>query len=129
MGVLEKVEFADWAAPIVPVLKDDGNVRICGDYKMTINKASKVDLYPVPRVEDLFTAMSGGVSFSKLDLSHTYLQLQLEESSMQDVTINTHSIDIQGYCLGFRQHQVFFNKPWITSCKGCHMSWHTSMIY
>ena len=41
MGVLEKVEFADWAAPIVPVLKDDGNVRICGDYKMTINKASK----------------------------------------------------------------------------------------
>ena len=68
MGVLEKVEFADWAAPIVPVLKDDGNVRICGDYKMTINKASKVDLYPVPRVEDLFTAMSGGVSFSKLRL-------------------------------------------------------------
>ena len=40
MGVLEKVEFADWAAliAIVPVLKDDGNVRICGDYKMTIKK-------------------------------------------------------------------------------------------
>ena len=90
MGVLEKVEFADWAAPIIPVLKDDGNVRICGDYKMTINKASKVDLYPVQRVEDLFTAMSGGVSFSKLDLSHAYLQRQLEESSRQYVTINTH---------------------------------------
>ena len=49
-----------------------------------------MDLYPILRVEDLFTAMSGGVSFSKLDLSHAYLQLQLEESSRQYVTINTH---------------------------------------
>ena len=91
MGVLEKVEFADWAAPVIPILKDDGKVRICGDHKMTINKASKVDLYPVPRVKDLFTAMSGGVSFSKLDLSHAYLQLQLVESSRQYVTINIES--------------------------------------
>ena len=75
MGVLEKVEFADWAAPIVPVLKDDGNVWICGD-KMTINKTSKVDLYPLSRMDELFTAMSGEVFLSKLDVTHVYLQLQ-----------------------------------------------------
>ena len=54
------------------------------------DKASMVDLYPLQRVDDLFTAMSGWVSFSKLDLLHEYLQLQLEESSRQYVTINTH---------------------------------------
>ena len=75
MGVLEKVEFTDWAAPIVPILKDDGNVWICGD-KMTINKASKVDQYPLLRVDELFTAISGEVFFSKLDVTHMYLQLQ-----------------------------------------------------
>ncbi len=36
-GVIEPVEFSDWAAPIVPVVKEDGGVCICGDYKLTIN--------------------------------------------------------------------------------------------
>ena len=63
MGVLGKVEIGDWAARISPVFKDDRNIRICGDYNMTINKASKVDLYPLPRVYDLFSAMSSGVYF------------------------------------------------------------------
>uniref|UniRef100_A0ABM0MCA9 Uncharacterized protein K02A2.6-like n=1 Tax=Saccoglossus kowalevskii TaxID=10224 RepID=A0ABM0MCA9_SACKO len=31
-GIIEPVEFSDWATPIVPVLKGNGNVRICGDY-------------------------------------------------------------------------------------------------
>ena len=32
-GVIEPICFSEWAAPIVPVLKKDGTVRICGDYK------------------------------------------------------------------------------------------------
>ena len=35
-GIIEPVKFSDWAAPIVPVLKKDGNIRICGDYKLTV---------------------------------------------------------------------------------------------
>ena len=45
---------------------------------------------PIPRIEDIFAAMSGGVSFTKLDLSHTYLQLQLDESARDYLVINTH---------------------------------------
>ena len=37
-GIIQPTQFSDWAAPIVPVMKGDGNVRICGDYKVTINK-------------------------------------------------------------------------------------------
>ena len=90
LGVIKKVEFSDWAAPVVPVLKGNGTVRLCGDYKTTINPVSKLDMYPLPRIDDLFTAMAGGISFTKLDLSHAYLQLELEESSRKYLTINTH---------------------------------------
>ncbi|XP_062374782.1 uncharacterized protein K02A2.6-like [Sardina pilchardus] len=89
-GVIEPVEFSNWAAPIVPVLKEDGGLRICGDYKLTINQASQLDTYPLPRVEDLFARLAGGKTFTKLDMSHAYQQLLLDEESKQYVTINTH---------------------------------------
>nr|XP_055046280.1 LOW QUALITY PROTEIN: uncharacterized protein K02A2.6-like [Misgurnus anguillicaudatus] len=90
LGVIEPIQFSDWAAPIVPVLKEDGTVRICGDYKLTFNQASKAEAYPIPRVDDLFSKMAGGKTFTKLDMSHAYQQLLLEEESKQYVTINTH---------------------------------------
>ena len=89
-GIIEPVQFSDWAAPIVPVPKSDGNIRICGDYKVTINRAAKLDKYPIPRINDLFASLAGGKTFSKLDLSHAYQQIQLDEESRQYVTINTH---------------------------------------
>ena len=30
-GTLTPVQFSEWAAPIVPIVKEDGCVRICGD--------------------------------------------------------------------------------------------------
>ena len=52
--IIEPVQFAEWAAPIDPVGKPDGSIRICGDYKLKVNRASRVDQYPIPRVKDLF---------------------------------------------------------------------------
>ena len=68
-GTLEPVETAEWAAPIVPVLKQDkSSVRICGDFRVTVNPVSKLDAYPIPKVEDIFATLSKGKFFSKLDL-------------------------------------------------------------
>ena len=88
--VLEPVRFAEWAAPIVPVLKTDKkSIRICGDFKATVNQAAKLEHYPIPKVEDLFSKLAGGKRFSKLDLSQAYQQILLDEDSRQYVTINT----------------------------------------
>ena len=89
-GTLEPVQFASWAAPIVPVLKaDKSSVCICGDFCQTINPVSKLDRYPIPKIENLFATLSKGKLFTKLDLSQAYQQLPLEEESKQFVVINT----------------------------------------
>ena len=87
--VIEPVQMSEWAAPIVPVLKPDGSIRLCGDYKLTVNKVAKPDVYPLPRIEELFATLAGGKGFTKLDLAHAYQQIPLEKSSKQYVTINT----------------------------------------
>ena len=88
--VIERVSFSKWAAPVVAVTKSDGSVRLCGDYKLTVNPVSLLDQYPLPRVEDLFAQLSGGKTFTKLDLSHAYHQLKLSPESRDLTTINTH---------------------------------------
>jgi hypothetical protein len=89
-GTICPVTHSDWAAPIVPVVKADGTIRICGDYKTTVNKVSKLDRYPIPKTEDLLTSLCGGKTFSKLDLSQAYQQLLLEDEARKFLTINTH---------------------------------------
>ena len=90
MGVIEKVRYSEWAAPIVAVVKPDNSLRLCGDYKVTINSALEVDQHPLPNPEELFVTLSGGQKFSKLDLSRAYQQILLDEESREYVTINTH---------------------------------------
>ena len=55
--IIEAIQFADWATPIVTVLKNDQTVCICGDFKQTINQASKLDRYPIPKIEYLFATL------------------------------------------------------------------------
>ena len=88
-GIIEQVQFSEWAVPIVPVCKSNGQIRICGDYKVTINQVVVEDKYPLPRVNDLYAGLNGE-TFSKLDLSQAYLQLTPDEDSRDYVTINKH---------------------------------------
>ena len=60
MGVLEKVNHFKWASTIVPVVKSDNSIRICGDYKVTVNNMLNVDQSPLPNPEELFVTLIGG---------------------------------------------------------------------
>ena len=56
---------------------------------MTINLASKLDNYPIPKENDLFTKLVGGQKFTKLDLSQAYQQMRLSDESKKYLTVNT----------------------------------------
>ena len=48
LGIIKPVTTSKWAAPIVPILKADRKtIRICGDYKLTTIKASRLEQYPL----------------------------------------------------------------------------------
>ena len=89
-GILRRIEYSEWGAPIVPVKKPSGKYRICGDYSVTVNPHLKVPEHPMPNIEELLTKLNGGEKFSKLDLSQAYQQVELDKDSQGYVAINTH---------------------------------------
>ena len=64
LGIIEKVDTSEWATPTIPVVKADGSVRHCGDYKVTVNPHLDVNQHPLPRPDELFATLNGGQHFT-----------------------------------------------------------------
>lgn len=89
-GIIEKCSFSDWATPVVPIVKPNGKIRLCADYSVTLNNNLKVQQHPLPRIEQIFSSLSEGRIFSKIDFSQAYLQMKMHPDSEMLLTINTH---------------------------------------
>ena len=61
-------------------------------FKVNLNRVLNSKVYPLPRIEKLFTTLAGGAQFAKLDLSQAYQQLVLEEESAMLAKISTHKV-------------------------------------
>lgn len=88
-GIVTKCDSSPWGTPLVPVLKPDGSLRLCGDYKVTVNRFVKDVKHPLPTAEEIFAKLNGGQKFSKLDLSKAYNQFELTEESKEMCAIST----------------------------------------
>ena len=89
-GIIERVEFSEWTAPMRHIRKADQTTRSCGDYAVTVNPQLNVPQYPIPFPEDVFQKLRGRKLFTKLDLRNVYQQLLIDEGSQRYVYINTH---------------------------------------
>ena len=65
---------------------DKKSLRLSWNFKLTVNKASKIDKYPILEIEELFSTLAGEKFFTKLDMSQTYQQLVLDGESCRYVT-------------------------------------------
>ena len=85
------VRHSEWASPIVVIPKKDSeDIRICIDYKPTVNPAIKTDVYPMHRREDVFNKVRGCTVFCVIDLANAYLQVPLSEQSRKILVASTH---------------------------------------
>ena len=83
------MDYSEWATSIVPVVKADKSIRICDDFKVTVNPVLQIDQYSLPRSEDIFASLAGGQEFSKIDLDKTNQQMLVTHESRKFLTINT----------------------------------------
>ncbi|CAG9137643.1 unnamed protein product [Plutella xylostella] len=77
-----------YASPIVLVPKKSGEKRLCVDYR-ALNRITKRDHYPLPRIEDLLDQLSGQCLFTTLDLASGYHQIPIAEESKEKTAFVT----------------------------------------
>lgn len=88
-GIIEPAQHSDWATPLVLVRKKNGSLRICGDYRCTVNQVSKKTDYPLPSTDEVLSHLRGGKVFSTLDLAQAYQQLHVTPETAEILTLNT----------------------------------------
>ena len=115
-GIVERVEFSEWATPMVHVPKADGTTRSCGDYAVTVNPQLHVPQYPIPLPEDVFLKLRGGQRFTKVDFKSAY-QLPLDPESQRLLpSIRTAVFSAtKGYPSVLRLHLLCSSALWTSS--------------
>ena len=88
-NIIIPIRTSRWASPIVVVPKPDGQIRLCLDYSVTINKCILTEHYPLPQIEDIFASLSGQCNlFCVVELKGADQQLLVSEQSRQYLTMN-----------------------------------------
>ena len=81
---------SEWGAPVVFATKADGSLRLCVDYR-ELNKVTRKNKYPLPRIDDLFDQLEGARVFSQLDLATGFHQLRVADESAPQTAFRTSS--------------------------------------
>lgn len=88
-GIIERVTGpAPWVSPMVPILKESGDVRLCIDMRRA-NQAVIRETHPLPLVDEILGSVNGAKMFSKVDIKDAYHQLEISERSRPITTFIT----------------------------------------
>ena len=77
-----------WSSPIVMARRKDGAFRLCLDFR-GLNKVSKTDAYPLPRIDDTLESLGKAKWYCTADLASGYWQIKMEEKSIEKTAFCT----------------------------------------
>ena len=86
---LTAIAYSNWVANIVPIIKKDGKVRMCIDYK-DLNRTNPKDNFLLPHVDTLVDNIATNRFFSFMDGFSGYNQIKMVEKDKAKTTFTTH---------------------------------------
>ena len=86
-GVIRE-SHSSWSTPIVAVPKGDGGKRLCVDYRV-LNAITRTYVWPMPRVEDIFSELGKAKFFTTLDLRSGNHHIALDKDAIKETAFVT----------------------------------------
>ena len=117
-----------WASCVVLVKKKDGTIRFCVDYRR-LNKITKKDVYPLPRIDDCLNALGRAKYFSTFDLASGYWQIPMNKQDKEKTAFVSHcglfefNVMPFGLCNAPATFQRFMDKCF------AGLKWSSCLIY
>ena len=102
--------------------------RFCLDMRK-VNRVTKMDSYPLPRIDDTLDALNGAKFFSSLDLKSAFHQVCMDEKSKHLTTFVTHigSYSFIRMPYGINNATATFQQLMDKVLK--HLTWHICLVY
>jgi hypothetical protein len=86
--IIVPLRYSEWVANLVPVRKKSGEIRLCVDFR-NLNRSSKKDNYPLPKMEHILHRVTGASRISMIDGFSGYNQISVMPKDREKTTFTT----------------------------------------
>jgi ribonuclease HI len=86
--IIVPLRYSEWVANLVPVRKKSGEIRLCVDFR-NLNRSSKKDNYPLPKMEHILQRVTGASRISMIDSFSGYNQISVLPEDREKTTFTT----------------------------------------
>jgi len=87
-GFIQVSDYSEWVSNMVPVLKKNGKIRVCADFR-DLNKASPKDDFPLPHIDILVDNTADHAMLSFMDGYAGYNQIKMAKEDVSKTAFIT----------------------------------------